>query len=281
MIRFWITETFISIRKAKASFFLSLISTCLAVLLLILSIFVFYSAGRLDRSIKEKMSLNLFLKESTGTVEQKNIESILATKTYVKVFVYRNKDEAAEKFIKETGEDFRKILDYNPLPASFEIFFKETYVRKDSIEKIKKELSSLEGVDEIYFSAEIFYRILESLNNIKIYILGITILLCVISFYLVYSTNKLILYSRIDEMNTMKLIGSTLLSIKMPVILCSVLIGIISALFSVLILYLVKNYLYFIEEGTLRYLYLPALLGGPVLGVVTSIFSMRKVNIKI
>ncbi len=284
MVRFWITETFISINKAKASFLLSVISATFAVSLVLLSAFVVISTTRFDQTLKEKMSLNLILKEDPGQDKQNLIGDELSRKKYVKNFIYRSKSEAAEKFIKETGEDFTKILDYNPLPASFEVFLKEGYVQKDSIENICSELRNTAGIDEVYFSAEIYYKIIDYLNKAKSYIIGLTILLCVVSFYLVYSTNRLILNHRIEEMNTMKLIGATLMNIKMPVILNSIFIGLISGGLSLIIYILLRNYLSLLGElpdTYLKLMYVIALLLGPLFGIITSLISMRKININI
>jgi cell division transport system permease protein len=284
MISFWFRETFLSIKKAQASFILSIISTTISVSLIIISLFLFILTTLYDQKIRESFSISLFLNDDVDKKAIQNLEKELQDKNFIRIINFISKEEAAENFIAETGEDFYKILDYNPLPASFEIYLGEEYVRQDSIINIKNELSSLAGVEEIGYSDDVYYKLLDYLNQIKKYISGGTILLIFISLYLIYSTNKLILNQRYDELNTMKLIGSKLVNIKMPVILNSVIIGIISAVISAAILYTSAGFIkenFSLPSDLIPGLILLGLVIGPVMGILVSIISLRKVSLKI
>src|SRR5690606_20500857 len=126
-----------------------------------------------------------------------------------------SKDEAVEIFIKETGEDFRNILDYNPLPASFSLKLKTGFAEEDSLKKILYTLSGINFADEVVHKDDLTHQLLLYLRDFRIYILALTLMILIVSLYLVYSTVKLIINSRSEEFETMKLVGAKLSTIKL------------------------------------------------------------------
>ncbi len=287
MIIFWLKESFKLIGRAKSSFFLSLISTSISVSLIAASVISIQLSDHFQRSLKRNVSINVFLKDSLSGPEIKQMQSSLKKNYYINTVKFIDKDQAAKNFIKETGEDFQKVLDYNPLPASFLLTLKENYVEKDSLDKVVKKLSQIPGVDDVVFQQEFVYKLLSLLNRIKKYIFAITALLLLISLYIVYSTIKLITKSKYEELETMKLVGAKLSAIKMPIILNSIFIGLFAgiislAVFSFIIYYFgslidLQRFLNF-RSG----LYILILLAiGPVIGIIVSIFSLRKITLKI
>lgn len=284
---FTVKEAFRLIGRAKASFILSLISLSISVILITASVFLIDVSGYLEKKIKEDININLFLSDNISPEQITGIQEILQDRPYIKSVRFISKDEAAEIFKKETGEDFSNLLDYNPLPASFSITLKENYFQKDTLNRIVSSLSEIKGIDDISFKDEYIYKLISVLNDAKKYIFVITLIIFVISVYIVYSTVRLIVTSRFEELETMKLVGARLFTIKMPVILNSMISGFLAGLialgFFILFLSLIDNYISkinFFEAG--RYLYLIFVLGlGPVLGLLVSFISLRKLSLKI
>ncbi len=275
------------IGRAKSSFFLSLTSLIISVLLITASLALIQSTNVIQKQIKENVSINLFLKDGLSRDETNKIKNELEKKEYIKSLVYIDKDEAAEIFIKETGEDFRKLLDYNPLPASFTVSMKDKYVEKDSLDDIIASLSAIKGVDEIGMKDEFIYKLISTLNSIKKYIFIATGVILFLSIYIVYSTVKLIINSRFEELETMKLVGAKLITIKMPVILNSMIVGMLAGAIStgifILFVSIFADYISTINFlGTSRYIYLSMLFFvGPFLGFAISIISLKRLSLKI
>jgi len=241
----------------------------------------------MESRIKKNISINIFLKEQTENEKVKEIENQLNEAEYINSIIYIDKETAAQNFIKETGEDFRKILDYNPLPASFRIFLREEYAQTDSIEGIIASLSDIEGVDEVVYQHQFINKMLTQLNNIKQYIFIITAALVLISIYIVYSTMQLIINSKYDELDTMKLVGAKISTIKLPIILNGILIGIFAGLISLGLFYFLFHYFeLFMGSFGIKSFYKPYYLAliigiGPLLSILVSVISLRKVNLKI
>jgi len=211
----------------------------------------------------------------------------LRNKIYADSIEFISKEKAAEQFIQETGEDFRKILDYNPLPASFVVRVSETYANSDSLNNIIPDLSSLEPVDEVVFREGFIYRLLNYIDTAKVYMFLLTLLFSLVAIYLVYATIRLIINSRMIDFETMKLVGAKLKTIKIPVFINGLLAGLFSGVISYLAFLFVKKQLLIIEafglifrQYMLEYLMI-IFLTGPILVFIVSAFTLRKVSLKI
>ena len=287
MIFFYFSEALRSIKSAKTSFILTTISLTISVLLVLFCFITLQVSDYYTLSLKSSIKINIFLKESIKEIDQKQILAELQKKIYSDSVEYISKEKAAEQFINETGEDFRKILDYNPLPASFVIRISEIYANSDSLNFIINDLSSLEWVDEVVFKEGFIYSLLNYIDSAKIYLFILTAAVCMIALYLVYATVRLIIHSRMKEFETMKLVGAKLSTIKIPVMLNGLTAGLFSGVLSLSI------FTFFQEQiqslGALasimnihRLVHLIIIfLTGPVLALIVSVFTLRKVSLKI
>ena len=228
MIFFYFSEAIRSIKSAKTSFFLTTISLTISVLLVLFSYITINISNYYASYLKSNIKINIFISDVVTKTEKGKLQDEVKNKPYSNGVKFISKDEAADKFIKETGEDFRSILDYNPLPASFVINISEKYAYSDSLNKIIQDLSNMQNVDEVVFKEGFVYRLLNYLDTIKIYLFLITGIFCLIAVYLVYATIRLIINSRLIDFETMKLVGAKLSTIKIPVLLNGLIAGIIS-----------------------------------------------------
>ncbi len=287
MVIFWVKEAFKIIGRARFSFILTLISLTLAVIVIEASIVALQLSVMFQKKIKSNINVSVFINDPFNEKEIENYKSELDGYKFIRSFRYVSKDAAAKSFIKETGEDFREILDYNPLPASFVVKLNPNVLYKDSLSLIIKSLSNLEWVDEVIFRNRFVYKLLSYVDSGKKYLIIITGVLIFIAVYLVYSTVKLITNARMSELETMKLVGARLLTIKMPIILNSFMTGLIASLFAVTVYYfvsiqvdkyqLINNFII-----TNRYFYLFTLLSiGPALSFLVTIIALRKLTLKI
>jgi cell division transport system permease protein len=287
MVFFFFSEALKSIFRSKASFILTVISLSISVLLILSSLITLQTSDYLEKRIKEIVKINLFLKESHNEKDLLDIKKDLISKTFVSQVNYISKEEAADLFLEETGEDFRDILDYNPLPASFVVTIKKEFSNPDSIENIVSDLNKFSWVDEVVFKNQFVYRILNFLNSIKGYLIVITGCVILIALYLVYTTVKLIMNSKSKEFETMKLVGAKLSTIKIPVLLNGLFAGILASVICVALYYFLLGYLSsfksilnLLQANRIIHL-LILILTGPVLGSIVTYLSLRRISIKI
>ncbi|RPI62912.1 MAG: FtsX-like permease family protein [Ignavibacteriales bacterium] len=287
MILFWIKEAFKLIARSKFSFLLALTSITLSVILITVSVFIIRFSNHFEDQLKSNIIISVFIKDNSTNDEIEQIKSELSQLKYLSSSEFIDKDKAAEIFIKETGEDFRKILDYNPLPASFNLKLKNEYANRQSIKTIIKTLSDYKWSDEVIFRQDFYQKILMYIDQAKIYVFGLTGLIFLVSLYLVYSTVRLILNSKYSELETMKFVGAKLSTIKMPIILNSAITGFLAGSIALAIVWLlyfyVKGFLLSIDNvipNKIEFILILLSLG-PIIGILVTIISLRKISLKI
>ncbi len=285
---FLIKEVFRIISRSKLHFLINLISLTISVFLISLSFIFFYANDVINKYIQDNLSVSIFLKDEITDDKLKEIENFLKSRAYTSKVEYISKEKAYDIFLEETGEDFRKILDFNPLPASFNLYLKSDFIIKDSLNSILVELSEIQEVDEVISKMEFFEKIFFLSDKAKNYILLATLLMIFISVYLVFSTNKLIINSNFEKYETMKLVGAKLSTIKLPIVLNIVLIGFLAGVITLALFYLIINFLELNLQAVLVYfsfdlklIIICLLVIGPFFGVLISIISMRKISLRI
>lgn len=286
MILFSIKEALKSIKRNKLSFILSLITSTVSLILISASLSIILFSQEFKTKLTDQLVVNVFLKSSINELEKSNIETNLNQLNCIKSIKFIDKNQALNIFIKETGDDFRKILDYNPLPESYSVKFDENYYDKDSLFAIIKNIKNNEGVDDVVYEADLTNSVITTLNSVRKYVYTITIILLIISIYIVYSTLKIIINSRQEELEIMKLVGAKIHTLKIPILLNALIIGILSLLFSFGIFYLIERYLVLtaLTELIIKnyFIYIAVLIiAGPILNISVSIFALKNIKLKL
>jgi cell division transport system permease protein len=142
-------------------------------------------------------------------------------------------------------------------------------------------------VDEVVFKEGFIYSLLNYIDRAKIYLFIITTIVFMVAVYLVYATVRLIINSRMNEFETMKLVGAKLATIKIPVVLNGLIAGLISGLLAFIIFIFfqdqiksIGSLIKLVNENMLIYL-MVIFLTGPLLVILVSVFTLRKVSLNI
>lgn len=286
---FVLKESFKLILRSKLNFFLNLISLTLCVLLIVLSFYLIRASKFLQEYVQQNISLNIFIKDNISNDLISEFESKLRNQPFTSRLEFISKEKAAEIFLMETGEDFRKILDYNPLPASFTLYLKSEFTSEDSLNKIISLIQAENQiVTEVVSEMDFLQKVISYSEKIKIYIFLFTGFILLISVYLVFSTVKLIMNSKYEELETMKLVGAKLSTIKLPIIINIILVGLLSGIISLSVLYSVISFfnvdwklLIDMTGFDLRLFILLILIIGPFIGSLVTVAALRKISLRV
>ena len=284
---FILKETFRGLYRAGVSLVFSLISMSIGVLLIYLSLYSVVVSKDVESFLRSNLVLHVYLEDSITVNGAETLELELKKKPFIQSKKYISKEAAADIFIRETGEDFQSVLDYNPLPASFVVTLDDRYLKQGKEKEILSELRMVPGVSDVVYKAEMFTIILQVLETINVYLWIITCFLAIAALYIVYATLRLIHDKRVKEIETMKLVGGSSLSIRLPEILAGTIIGVLAGFFSGILMYITLQYsgkLLGIEYNYGRFLGFPyylLALTGPLMGLLCSIFSSRPSKVKI
>lgn len=211
----------------------------IALLLLGAFILVFVNINNWMTEWGQSLSMSVYIVDGVDGERKKEIESILKNLPGAEIKRFVSKEEAEADLVKALG-DQAGLLDgitTNPLPASFEIVFKDINRGQLDPKKIKKDLEDVEGVDEVQYSEQWLERFEGLIYVLKLVGLVVGGLLCLAVLFIVTNTIKLTIYSRRDEMEIFKLVGATDWFVKIPFLLEGVIQGVVSGILALFILF--------------------------------------------
>ena len=285
MVGFYISESFKSISRAKLATVISIITLSITIGFISLSTVLLLLSNKIEKNWKSQIKMNVFLSDSVSIKFTNVVEEALLENPLVKEVKYLSKADAQKKFLEVTGEDFKSILDINPLPNSFAVSFNNK-IDKSSITNVIDEFNRIKGVEEVVYDYNLTFTILEFLKSMKIIIFGVTILLISIAIYLLYSTSKIILHQKMEQYNTMKLVGAKLSTIKVPLLIYGLIVGLIASLictvlFYSLIIALNNYYPTFQFDNYIIFINLSFVILGIILGPIGVGLFAKKLSLKI
>lgn len=223
-------------RKLLNSYFSVVLSITFVLFLLgVLGLFLI-NGKKIASHFKEQIAMSIYLKDNAKEIEITQLQKKIQLDSATKSINFITKEEAAEKYIRDIGEDFLEFLGYNPLLNSIDINFNSNYVNTASLEKRKKEIESIDFVDEVVYDNPLVKLLDENIKKITLILLFITSIFVLIAVILINSSIRLSIYSKRFLIKTMQLVGATKSFVRKPFIWNHVRLGIISSIISLIAL---------------------------------------------
>jgi cell division transport system permease protein len=200
----------------------SLCTFTIAAGLLIISIalVLVYNVHMVMERIPDRFSVLVFLKDGIkdrpGTLINKleSIEGVNGARYISSQDALRELKAAVDDPGLVLGE-----LEGNPLPASVELRLTRAAVTDDRVSDIAGQAGAFDGVDDVHYATSVL-RVIQSLQlYAKGAGMGLVIILGVAVLFVSYSTVKILLYRKQDEIDTLKYLGATKGFIRAPFLL--------------------------------------------------------------
>ena len=223
-------------RKLLNSYFSVVLSISFVLFFLgVLGLFLI-NGKKIASHFKEQIAMSIYLKDNAKDIEITQLQKKIQLDSATKSINFISKEEAAEKYIRDIGEDFLEFLGYNPLLNSIDINFNSNYVNSTNLEKRKKEIESIDFVDEVVYDNPLVKLLEENIKKITLILLFITSIFVLIAVILINSSIRLSIYSKRFLIKTMQLVGATKSFVRKPFIWNHVRLGIISSIVSLIAL---------------------------------------------
>ena len=276
-------------RKLLNSYFSVVLSITFVLFFLgVLGLFLI-NGKNIASHFKEQIAMSIYLLDNAKEIEITQLQKKIQLDSATKSINFITKEEAAEKYIRDIGEDFLEFLGYNPLLNSIDINFNSNYVNTTSLEKRKKEIESIDFVDEVVYDSPLVKLLDENIKKITLILLFITSIFVLIAVILINSSIRLSIYSKRFLIKTMQLVGATKSFVRKPFIWSHVQLGIISSIISLVALSIVKKQLdkylpelkILKEVNELTFLFICIIsLGIGITALSTFIATQRYLNLK-
>ena len=234
-------------RRLLTSYFSVIVSITLVLFLLGFFGFLVFSTKKLANHFKEQVTVTILIKDEAKSADITQLQKTLSVASFVKSLRFISKDEAAETFSKDIGEDFVSFIGTNPLQNVIDLSLKADYAEPDRMAEIKRELEQNSFVSEVVYDQSLVALIHENVNRIGLITLVFSALFTFVSVLLINASIRLSIYSKRFIIKTMQLVGATRSFIRRPFIRTNVRLGILSAFLAILLFYgallaIVKSY---------------------------------------
>lgn len=204
------------------------------------------NASKLETYFKGSVQVNAFIREGSPQNEIDAVKAIIESRPYAKNVQYVTKEMAREKFIGDGNEDWNKVLDYNPLPASIDFFLEPEYVNKDSLNNITADIKKSFIISEVKYPDAVVSNLNNIVRKAGFFLLALAGTLALIVIILIDNTIKLAMFSNRFLIKTMQMVGATRWFISKPFDTKAVINGLISAALAIggimVIIYGVENW---------------------------------------
>lgn len=206
------------------------IAVLMACLIMIGSAFMLLvNVDNIMKEIESENVVMVYLDMDTTPEQVKEVkEQVLANPNVIRCN-YVDKETAFTKAIEDLDTDASYFdgVD-NPLPDLFEVSLGDM----TKFSKTVSELKSMKHVDVVRDNKDIANMLIKVRSTISYLSLGLIVVLLVISLFIIANTIRITMFSRRLEINIMKSVGATNWFIRWPFIVEGMVLGLISAIVS-------------------------------------------------
>jgi len=257
---------------------------------------IIYDIQGIIRSIESQVEVAVYLEDNISVELKDYIEQEVMSWEETERVTYVSKEQALERFKEENeGSDILKEIQGNPLPASFEI----TLNNPEKIDQVAlrfydKDGNYIEGVNDVIYGREYVNTLFSITTIVGSIVLLIIIVLLLATVVLIFNTIRLSIYARRKEIEVMKLVGATNWFVRIPFLFEGFFEGFVGSVVSVILLYLLGNFLLVRGErviaDTMRikelaiigssnielYVYAGVVVLGGLIGIISSGIALRR-----
>jgi cell division transport system permease protein len=273
-----------SVKKAKPSYVYAIVGISLVLFLLGTLGWLVLNGRSLSRAFREDIQVDVILHDNTRPENIQALKAVLDKQPWVKRTEIVTKEEAAKRFMQEGGEDYRELLDFNPLYASILLNLHSQYVVKDSLEKIGRFVMQSNIVRDVTYPNTVVEKMNSNFQKLGLILGAISLLLFIVVIILIDNTVRLAMFSNRFLIKTMQMVGATRWFITRPFDKRAVLNGLISGVISVIGLWLVissaKTFFPALEALNDPILLAVLMVGMILMGILISVVSTHRSVLK-
>ena len=203
-----------------------------------MAILTYLKSSSIENYFKENVTVSIYLKNSSRDSDIKQINKFLNLNENVKSIEFISKEDAAELFANEIGEEFVGFLGYNPLLDLISVRLFGDKIDIYNIEEFIESLDNFEFIEEIEYDKPLVESLVKNFKKIGIFIVITSVLFFITSFILINNSIKISIYSKRDIIKTMQLVGATKSFIRRPFIASYVRIGFYSSIISLILVFI-------------------------------------------
>jgi cell division transport system permease protein len=216
-------------RRLRSSYISVALSITVVLLLVGLLCTIVFNASKLGNYFKEQLVVTAYLSPTVKEVEKAQLITGFEVSQQIARVEFISKEEAAQSYSEEIGQDFVQFLGFNPLRDGLEVSLKAPYVSVEQIERLARDLTDKPFVEEVIYDTELLGLLESNFAGIqKALLIGAAFLL-LFSIILINSSIRLSIYSKRLVIKTLRLVGAKKAFIRWPFIWINLRLGLLGA----------------------------------------------------
>lgn len=236
------------------NFSLSIASvSCIAITLIIVAVALIatYNVNNITKEIEGVLEIIVFVDRGADEEDEVTVGELIADVDNVdnSKTIFHSKDELATQ-LREEDENMALILDTldeNPLQASYVISVKDV----TKISETAEAISELPYVTSVKYGENLVNKLLNVFSILRNGCVVAVVALIVVTAFLVGNTIKITIFSRRQEIQIMRLVGTSNTVIKLPFLVEGFVLGVIGGLIAVGVSLFAYYFIFDYTNGTL------------------------------
>ncbi len=274
VLSYLIGEGFRNFFKNKKSTGASLMIMCATMMIFGLFFLIGENVNYMVKEIEAEQGMQVFMVKDATEEQIKKLGDQIKELDYVAKIEFVSKEQAYN-IVKEKYGDYGRFLEgYTIEKNPFKVSYVVTLTDLSKSEEVKTQIEKLENVNNIEMRDKTINALVGIANGIRWISAGILVLLIIISIFIIANTIKLTVHARRKEISIMKYVGATNGFIRWPFIVEGILIGIVSAMISILILGVSYNFIVgkIMESSVTSMINITLLQFSDIFGLVVAVY---------
>jgi len=220
--------------------FVTITTISLAILIASAFILFFVNTSEIINSWKRGLRIMAYLKPDIQKADLTNLERTIQSMDGVHSLRFISKKEAIDRLkaqMKPQSSLFENLSE-NPLPDSFEIRMTASTGSWQRIESLAAQIESLTLIEEVEYGRRWIGRFVRIISLLRLAGYAMGALFFMATVFIVANTIRLVIYSRREEVEIMRLVGATDSFIKMPFYIEGLIQGALGASTGLVILFI-------------------------------------------
>lgn len=194
---------------------------------------IFLNINSLVDRIEDENVIMVYIEDDTSQEDIAAMKDSIEAIGNIQSVEFVDKESAWQDQLKTMGEAQAEFFteinpDKIPLPDAYKVTVADLSLFKDTVSQIKQ----LDNIDTVRENSDLAKKLQTISHGISIIAIAIIAVLFAISLFIISNTIKLTVYSRRLEISIMKSVGATNSFVRLPFIVEGVILGVISGVLS-------------------------------------------------
>lgn len=221
------------------------------------AVLLYFNIDSLLHSIESQNVIMVFVDKDADTDTVKEVEASLNAIENIESVTFIPKNEAYSTVLESLGEnaDIMNGVDASFLPDAFEVRVSDMQYFTNTVSQIR----TLKHILSIRENSDLANRLEKIRTAVSYVCVGIIALLFIVALFIIANTIRISMFTRKLEISIMKAVGATNSFIRWPFLIEGITIGLLSAVLSMGVLYLI----YYLAGDSLLTIF--GILGGELI----------------